>query len=151
VERKERLDQVTPYFLSFEIPYLPETTNSGGRRHWTVKAAEAARWKQLVGYSCIGKKPPSPLTKATVTLTRYSASEPDFDGLVSSFKHVLDGLVECGVLADDKMSTIGQPHYKWEKVGRNLGKISVEVKASSAAREAIENQLRAEILRSEGT
>lgn len=142
---------MTLYHLSFEIPYLPETTNSGGRKHWTVKAAEARRWKQLVWYSCIGKTPRSPLTKAVVTLTRFSSSEPDFDGLCSSFKHVLDGLVECGVLVNDKMSTIGQPHYKWQKTGRNMGKVSVEVKDDPSARQAAEDLIRAEILRGPGT
>lgn len=56
-----------------------------------------------------------PLKKAKLTLTRHSARPCDFDGCVSSFKSILDGLVEHGVLADDNMNVIGQPTYKWEK------------------------------------
>lgn len=113
------------YLLEFELPGLPKTTNSGGRSHWTVKAREAKKWKNLV--AVLASKPPTPLTKAKLTLTRCSAVEPDFDGLVSSFKHVVDGLVDARVIVNDKQSVIGQPAYLWEKASPGKGKIKVRV------------------------
>lgn len=67
------------------------------------------------------------MAKAKLTLTRYSSKEPDFDGLCSSFKNVIDGLVEAGVIIDDKMSVIGQPTYAWVKCPPKKGKIKVVV------------------------
>ncbi len=73
------------------------------------------------------KAPEKPLKKARLVLTRYSSNSPDFDGLVSSFKHVIDGLVDAGVIQNDKFENIGAPEYVWEKCGRRAGKITVEV------------------------
>ena len=114
--------------IEFTLMGLPKTTNSGGRTHWALKTKEARTWKQAVGWSVpssyfIGK----PLAKAKLTLVRCSSSEPDFDGLVSSFKHVIDGLVSAGVIINDKTSTIGQPTYLWEKTKRGMGHIKVTV------------------------
>lgn len=116
------------YELSFELPGLPKTTNSGGRAHWAMKVREANSWKRAVYVTIRSRLPLAPCQRATLTLTRMSSSEPDFDGLVSSFKHVIDGLVEAGVLVSDKPSVIGQPIYKWERAPRGQGRIKVTVR-----------------------
>lgn len=68
-----------------------------------------------------------PLKKAQLILTRVSAVSPDSDGLVSSFKWVIDGLVRAGVLVNDGYGNIGMPEYRWEKGSRGQGKIRVVV------------------------
>jgi len=101
---------------------------SGRRTHWAVIREERAKWKRDVGFAVKAQGlPRKPLKKARLVLTRASSSEPDFDGLVSGFKAVIDGLVEVGLLAGDKPSVIGQPEYHWKKVGPNQGYIRVEV------------------------
>lgn len=72
-------------------------------------------------------QPAAPLEKAKLTLERHSSVEPDFDGLVSSFKFIIDGLVDCGVLIGDKTSVIGRPDYQWVKASPKKGKIVVIV------------------------
>lgn len=121
--------------LEFELGFLPKTTNSGGRAHWAIKAKEAREIKCMVW----GKVRLSgvtfrkrPLERAKLTLTRCSSSEPDFDGLVSSFKHVIDGLVDAGVIRNDKGSTIGQPEYRWEKAKPKKGGVRVCVESYDA-------------------
>lgn len=119
-----------PYELKFTIEDLPHSTNSLGRKHWGAKLKESRKWERLVWETVIFggyPKPPSPLKKAKISLTRHSSREPDFDGLVSTFKHVLDGLKNAKIIVDDKMSVIGQPNYKWECAPRNKGKITVHV------------------------
>lgn len=118
------------YVLEFTIEGLPKTTNSNSRTHWRAQSAEAKKWKQLViktllfdGYQL----PKKPLEKASIVLTRYSSKESDFDGLVSSFKHVLDGLKASKVILDDKVSIIGQPKYQWDQVKPREGFIRVKV------------------------
>lgn len=54
----------------------------------------------------------------------------DHDNLVSGFKPIIDGLVRCGVLADDKWENIGFPVYHWEKSSPKDGKIIVLVEES---------------------
>lgn len=91
--------------------------------------AEARRWKSLVTSHVVlsGGRPKTPLKKAKLTLIRYSSTEPDADGLISGFKHVVDGLIVAGVIENDRMGNIGIPDYRWERAPRNQGKIKVVV------------------------
>jgi hypothetical protein len=120
------------YVLDLRIPGLPPTYNSIGRKgHWRLLKA-THEWKNQVRYRVGRFLPSQALTKAAVTLTRCSSHESDYDGLVHSFKPILDGLVECGVLADDSMKVIGVPQYRWEKAERGKGYIKVRVEEPSS-------------------
>jgi hypothetical protein len=120
--------------IEFEINDLPKTINALGRAHWAVKVREVKKWKHLIMLYALRTKndfqPFSPLKKAKLTLTRFSSVEPDFDGLVSSFKVVIDGLIYAQVIEDDKQSNIGQPTYLHVKSKRKEGKIKVRVEAA---------------------
>lgn len=116
------------YRSSFIIEGLPKTYNSIGRAHWAVKAAEARTWISKVR-GALRDIPAVPFKKATLTLTRVSTSCPDPDGLASSFKHVIDGLVRAGVIENDKFTNIGSPNYLWEKGKANQGFIKVEIES----------------------
>lgn len=111
------------------LPGLPKMTNSM-MSSWRARYGHAKKWKVALALECHRQKIPL-LKKARLTLTRFSAVESDFDGLVSGFKHLIDGLVEAGVLPDDKMSTIGQPTYAWEKAKRGKGSVSVLIEDAS--------------------
>lgn len=118
--------------IEFEIAGLPKIV-ANSRGHWRVRHKENVKWKLLVRQEVVllplnaQERAAFPFKSATLTLTRLSAREPDFDGLVSSFKHVIDGLKECGVIVDDKMSVIGQPKYFWTYASPRKGKIKVKV------------------------
>lgn len=121
----------------FEIQGLPKIVlNSRG--HWRKKHRENTKWKVLVISSIASlrlneqERAALPLKRASLCLTRYSSNEPDFDGLVSSFKHVIDGLKEAGVIVDDKMSVIGQPKYFWLYAKPKQGKIKVRIEKAAA-------------------
>lgn len=115
------------YLLEFELDGLPKTTNAGGRVHWTTQHSRSKIWKKKVLLAVLTKAPPIPLLKAKLTLIRCSSVCPDFDGLCSSFKSIIDGLILACILDDDKMTNIGQPIYLWEKAPKNKGKIKVKV------------------------
>lgn len=110
----------------FTLQGLPKTTNGIGRNHWKTQWAHSVKWKKLVAQKCLsfGVTKLS-LKKAKLTLIRRSSREPDTDGLVSGFKAIIDGLVECGVLVDDKPSIIGIPDYRWEK--SRIGHVYIKV------------------------
>lgn len=119
------------YYLHFEIKDLPKMANvASGKSHWRYAHQEATKWKDLVWGAVLeagNSRPRKPLPKAILHLVRYSSVEPDYDGLVRGFKSVVDGLVKCGVLINDKLSTTGPWICEWKKVKPKQGKIEVRV------------------------
>lgn len=115
------------YKITLTLPGLPKTTNSGGRAHWAMKVKEAKKWHHAILSTSSESRPAQPLQKAKLTLIRYSSRRPDFDGLVSSFKHVIDGLKQAKIITDDKYENIGNPQYEWMPVKSGQGKIEVTV------------------------
>lgn len=116
------------YSLEFQIGGLPRMHNASGKsKHHFVLHAEAKRWKRDVALAVGNRKPPMPLTRYTLTLVRFSSVEPDFDGATIGFKYVVDSLVDCGVLANDKISNSGQWNVAWVKSSPRNGRISVRV------------------------
>jgi Holliday junction resolvase RusA-like endonuclease len=117
------------YRLEFEIKALPKILSNGSHSHWRVVHSIKRQWKNLVALAVGYKKPAQPLAKARLTLIRHSSKEPDFDNLAISFKPIIDGLKECGVIADDKTSNIGQANYQWKKAKMKEGRITVIVES----------------------
>lgn len=120
---------MSAYSVEVEIRGLPIVL-ANSRLHWARKAKEIGKWKAAVKNALMGMTPSEPLTKAKITLTRCSSIEPDFDNLAGSFKGVLDGLKEAGVILDDRQSVIGCPEFKWEKTSPRAGRIRIKVEAS---------------------
>ncbi len=117
--------------IEFTLKGLPKVTNRQNV-HWRVKHAESKKWKLATAFECqhaILKHHLNalPFDRAVLTLTRHSSREPDFDGLVSGFKHVIDGIVASTLIRDDKSQTIGQPTYKWEYARPNKSFITVRI------------------------
>lgn len=136
------------YVIECEIPGLPKTANTsrrGGHDHWAIRAKEAKTWKLAVLFAVTGKRPVAPLKRAVLTLTRCSAVAPDSDGLVSSFKHVLDGLVDAGVLENDRMANIGMPEYRWERAKPGKGFIRIKVQELEAKTQTTSKQQKGKI------
>lgn len=115
------------YQLKITIPGLPKTTNGNARAHWRRLQQQAKTWQRATLLAIGSQRPIAPLKRARLVLTRHSSREPDFDGLVSSFKHCVDSLVKAGVIIDDKMSVIGQPDYRWQRAPMRGGFVTIEV------------------------
>jgi hypothetical protein len=122
------------YRIELEIPGLPKMANPSGARstHWRYAMAEVSKWRALVGAAIAASRtqlPRAPCKKFSLTLTRMSSSEPDYDGLVRGFKSVVDGLKAAGVIADDKLSNTGAWDCRWERCKPKQGRIRVIVEA----------------------
>ncbi len=122
------------YLLELIIPCVPPNklpkTTTNARSTWQARLGEANKWKRKIAeYVVLGQRTPKqPLAKAKLTLIRYASGlEPDYDNLVSTWKHVIDGLVEAKVLSDDSPAVIGQPFYKWERSSRLQQRIFIQV------------------------
>lgn len=120
---------ISIFKISFEIHDLPKLPNQSLYRHWRIKQRENDKWKSAVHKMALFLAPPNPLDKAHITFIRHSSRQPDYDGLVSSFKHCLDGLTAAGVISDDSQEVIGIPAYRWEYARPKDGKITVIVEA----------------------
>jgi hypothetical protein len=121
---------VIAYRLEFHLPGLPPTPNH--RQHWYVKAKSNREWRGAACLAAKAQKPARPLERAKVTYIRRSSRPLDADNLTASFKPVQDGLVDAGVLANDKWENIGFPTYLWEKAPMKQGGITVIVEEVSA-------------------
>lgn len=119
-----------PYRLEFELLGLPKSPNQlMKKRVVDLKKAERKRWLRDVSLITSGKRPDAPLTRARLTAIRCSSVTPDYEGIVGSFKFVIDALVELGILKDDNMNVIGMPDFRHEKAPPNMGKIKIVVEA----------------------
>ena len=116
------------YLLDFELPGLPplQVAGSGGG-HWRKRHADAKAWKDAVRAVVLGDHyvPDEPLERVRMVCERHRTREPDFDNLVASFKPIRDGLVELGVMLDDKPSVLVVCEHRWRKSKRGEGKIHI--------------------------
>ena len=116
------------YKLELTIHELPTRYNQGMGAHWTQRHTESKKWVSLIGREIfVHTKPKEPLKSAMLTLTRHSSVAPDYDGLVQSFKPVVDALKKLGIISDDSMKVIGKPTYGWEKAKPKEGFITITV------------------------
>lgn len=123
-----KVEKGTTYYLVAELPGLPRMMNSQGLSTNRFALASARKkWRTAVGSLVSQRKPRAPHNRARVRFTRFSSVCPDPDNLVAGFKPCLDGLVDGGILANDKWNNIGMPEYHWEKAPQKAGKIRIEV------------------------
>lgn len=106
-------------------------TNASARfGHWAAKYSEAKKWKKAVfaeiNFYRIHLEH-LPWQKVKLICVRHSSNEPDYDGLVSSFKHVIDGLVQGGIIQNDRPSNFASVQYLWQKAKPREGKITIQV------------------------
>lgn len=125
---------MSKFSLSFEIPGLPFLPNRATKNCWQEHNRLAKLWKKkttdaILENLKVSQLALTPLTKAKLTMTRCSSFEPDYDGLVISFKHVLDALVMNKIIVNDKPSIIGAPVYTWEVAPPTRGKVRVLVES----------------------
>ncbi len=116
------------YRLELEIPSVPNIAHWQQRAHWTVHSAEAARWREILRILVGRKRPPQPLQRAEIWLTRCCERECDWEQLVMGFKPVVDALMKstakvarADVIEDDRSSVLPgcRRHYAWEQAKRN--------------------------------
>jgi len=97
----------TMYKLHIEINSLPKPLNKSLNAHYFKRHKINKEWDRIIAMHCYGMLPKAPLRKAHISLTRHSWRMLDYDGLVGSMKPVVDALVSCGVLSDDKWGVTG--------------------------------------------
>jgi hypothetical protein len=128
---------LNPYRLTLVLAGLPKTTNAHrSSGHWD-RYRDDSVWKSAVGALVGAKRPKLPVPRCRLHLTRFSSVEPDYDGLVSSFKSVVDGLREAGVILNDRYSNTGPWDCRWAKCPPKQGHIHVVVEQVAQPEETL--------------
>lgn len=120
-----------------DVPGLPETVNEVLAMKLRTRMRQKRYWKDLIWKLVCGSKPPAPLKRAKLTLTRHSTTRPDPDGLTSSFKHLIDGLVIAKVLENDRHENIDFPTYLWSPAGKGKGHCTVLIEEVETLKESL--------------
>lgn len=121
-------------YIRIELPGLPPSLN-GSHGHWRAKAKEKAQWRSL---ACTIAKPfrfTQPLTSVHLRAVRYSPRAMDYDNLVASFKNIIDGLRDAGIIWNDDPKTIVKREYKWAKAKLGQGFVEITVSGTLASEE----------------
>jgi len=114
------------YEVKIRLEGLPTGGNS--RQHWRAKHAETKKWKNAILKALGNRIPEKPLEKVKLRYTRASSNVMDWDNVAISFKAIQDGLVEAGVMVDDKVKNIPEmPIYDQVKAPRGKGYVTIEV------------------------
>lgn len=116
---------MTKYKLEIFIPQLPPTVNVFMRQNFRKRSRVFEEFYSYVYFVTKEQKPKKPLRKCSLTLVRYGTKYLDFDGLVGSFKPVVDGLKYSEIIIDDNFGVTGiwdvnQQIVKKDKVGISI-------------------------------
>ncbi|MBQ7756449.1 MAG: RusA family crossover junction endodeoxyribonuclease [Oscillospiraceae bacterium] len=114
--------------FKYEIPDVPPSNNKfiGRNQRWQYQD-EKKKWTEAVALFC-RPKPKVPFKRAVVTLTYHFKDGRRRDPDNYSGKFILDGLVRCGILADDSFDVIDLKLCKGETSKKPYTEIEVEEK-----------------------
>lgn len=125
--------------VTITVPGTPNACLSlNGRAHWRVKAKHAAAFRAVARYAALSRRTEHPGTRDTpIPPIRGSVmvdyvfgwekgrKRMDFDNLVGLGKPVLDGVVDSGLLPDDRV-VVGMT-AKQERDPEGLGFVRVTI------------------------
>lgn len=118
------------YRIEFRLDGLPPMEN--GHKHWAVAGKARRDWRGRTRMRVFMQRPPTPLTSVKIVCTRFSSVEPDRDNLARSFKSVIDGLKDGGIILDDRPSIVKEFISLWERAPKGKGAISICVEELGA-------------------
>jgi hypothetical protein len=123
------------YTLHLTLKWCPDSLNLALRTNRYKRNKSNRRWDVYMDALCSGKKPQSPLERARLVLIRHSHRMLDYDGLVGSLKPVVDALVTCGVIIDDRWNITGKwyvdQRFRPKKSGQILELLVEEISPDS--------------------
>lgn len=119
------------YMLEITDNHLPPTANKYKRMHWTKIKKEKEYWVSIIRGHLDRNPPPRPLDSYKLTLIRYSSVAPDYDGLVLSWKIVIDACQVAGLITNDKICNSGPWDCRWIKAKPKHGSVYIKVEENS--------------------
>ena len=97
--------------VTLELPFPGRGLSPNSRLHWRARAAAVAQYRETVGW--IAKEavqklqgPLQPPVRADVVFTLPDRRRRDPDNLQASLKAAWDGMVDAGLLKDDRVGML---------------------------------------------
>lgn len=121
--------RINPYRATLRWPHqLPELPNAWPKNPH-AENRRRKKWHKRVGEMILvsGVRPTETVTRCELACVRWSPRMPDFDGLVQSFKPLVDGLVNHEIIADDHMGIIVRRRYSWVQVPKKYQEVTMEI------------------------
>lgn len=117
---------MTTHTLALPLRRPPLTSNDQRRAHWTRVRAAKAQVAELVGWHARNNHVPL-VGRCTVTVQWYApdARHRDADSLGPFAKAAIDGLKQCGVLAEDDARYVSAVHLPAVVVDRVNPRIEI--------------------------
>lgn len=106
------------YSADFTISTMPPTLNEIMSKGWRYRHNLFSKVHTEVRLLTMSKRPARPLQCVQVSLWRYSSGTLDRDNLYITFKPILDGLKECGVIRDDTFDIVRHLYPHQVKIKR---------------------------------
>lgn len=108
--------------VTLELPFPGRGLSPNSRLHWRVKAAAVAGYREACGW--IAKEamqrleaPLEPPVKADILYVLPDGRRRDPDNLLAMLKPAWDGMVDAGLLVDDRwqLLKVGEPRFEQGK------------------------------------
>jgi hypothetical protein len=116
-----------PYSLTFTIDVLPITLNKALRGSWRKWHGNFDVIQKIIHLKTLKTRPKAPIKKASVKIVRYSSCTLDRDNMYFTFKPVIDGLVNAGIIIDDGFDQVKELYPVQVKSKRKDARIEVTV------------------------
>ena len=120
--------------VNITLDRLPSKDVMGNARvHFQEKAKAVATERMYMYLHCLENRdmivPDEPYQKARISHDYWNPKEIDHDNYLIGCKAWQDGLVDAGILKDDKPSTLGLGHMEYHKCKRGEEKavITLEI------------------------
>lgn len=92
--------------ITIRLTLPPAAVKPNARFHWSKKAKETKAYRRESWGDCVWqiKSPPPRWKKATFKAVAYfpTLRFPDPDNFIASLKAALDGIIDAGIVANDK-------------------------------------------------
>ena len=95
------------YTIEFELREIPLLLNKLLRLNRHPRNEYNKIWYTRISLATMGKRPRTPLKKVKISVYRFHERMADYDGVVGSFKPVIDGLVHARIIEDDSFKITG--------------------------------------------
>ena len=116
--------------ITFTLAGLPKSPN-GSHGSWKAAAGIRKSWRRKSAGTAMtlamAMKIKKPFEAVRITCIRRSSREMDFDNLVASFKPIIDGITDAGIIRDDKNSVVRERIFRWEPAPNARGHIQITV------------------------
>jgi hypothetical protein len=99
--------------LVLMIPAPCSLLNANHRRHWRVKARMVKAWRRAAaGEAGVGSPIPTPVHVTVIVHRHHNRGYYDAGNYAPTAKAVLDGIVDAGVLPDDRNAYVIGPDLR---------------------------------------